>query len=68
MGPEPLQIFRVGHDVHLVGGYDLGPLGEIGAVLLQLGVDGVKIRHRVPALAAGHVYHMDQQAAAVNVP
>ena len=68
MGAEPLQIFRVGHNVHLVGGYDLGPLGEIGAVLLQLGVDGVKIRHRVPALAAGHVYHMNQQTAAVDVP
>ena len=34
---------------------------------MQLLADGVKVRHRVPALAARHVHHMDQQAAAVDV-
>ena len=69
MRPEPLQVVGVrGEDVHLVGGHDLGPLRQVRAVLLQLRVDGVKVLHRVPALAAGHVNHMDQQAAAVHVP
>ena len=45
-----------------------GRVGQVRAVLLQLRVDGVKVLHRVPALAAGHVHHMDQQAAAVHVP
>ena len=67
MSPEPLQIFGVGHDVHLVGRHDLGTSGKIRAVLLELGVDGVKVRHRVPPLAAGYVYHVYQQAAAVDV-
>ncbi|CAN3970680.1 Queuosine ECF transporter S component QueT, partial [Dysosmobacter welbionis] len=69
MRPEPLQVVGVrGEDVHLVGDHDLGPLRQVRAVLLQLRVDGVKVLHRVPALAAGHVNHMDQQAAAVHVP
>ena len=45
-----------------------GRSARLRAVLLQLRVDGVKVRHRVPALAAGHVHHMDQQTAAVDVP
>ena len=30
-------------------------------------VDGVEVRHGVPALAAGDVHHVDEQAAAVDV-
>src|SRR5699024_10866994 len=47
---------------------DLGPGSEALIVLGQLQIDGVEIRYRIPALAAGHVHHVDQQAAAVDVP
>ena len=67
MGPEGLQQRRVLQDVRLVGGHNLGPLRKIRAVALQLFADGIEVGHRVTALAAGHVHHMDQQAAAEMV-
>ena len=36
-------------------------------VLLQLGIDGLEVLHRVPALGAGHIHHVDQQPAAVHM-
>ena len=64
---EGLQLALVVQQIGLVGHRDLGPVGQLHAVLLQLGVDGVEIGNGVPALAAGHVHQVDQQAAAVDV-
>ena len=52
MLPQSLQKGLVRHDVRLVGGDDLGAGGQIGTVLGQLLIDGVEVRHRVPALTA----------------
>ena len=68
VGPELCQQLRVLHNVHLVGRHQHPPRGQLGGPPLQLLADGVEIRHRVPALGAGHVHHMDEQAAAVDVP
>ena len=68
MAAEGLQLLRVRQQIRLVGHHDLGPLSQLWAVLLQLGVDGVKVRYGVPALAAGDIHQMHQQTAAVNVP
>ena len=68
MGLQGLQQAVVVHNVHLVSYHNLGPGGKLRVVLGKLQIDGVKIRHWIPALATGHVYHMDQQAAAVDVP
>ena len=35
---------------------------------MELLIDGVEILHRIPALAAGYIHHMDKQTAPVNVP
>ena len=68
-GAEPLQIVAVrGQQVGLVGGHDHGAVAEVDAVVFQLGTDGVEILHRVPPLASGHVYNVNEQAAAVDVP
>ena len=67
MGAELVQQGGVRHDVRLVGGHDHLAGGQFGRVLLQLGVDGLEVLHRVPALAAGDVYYMDEQAAAINM-
>ncbi len=68
MSPQPLQIIGLRiHDVGLVSGHNHGPVTEIDAVVLQLGADGIEILHRIPALAAGHVNHMNQKTAAVDV-
>ena len=68
MGAEGLQLVRVRQQIRLVGHHDLGPLGQLRAILLQLSVDGIKVRYGVPALAAGDIHQMHQQTAAVNVP
>ena len=68
MGAEALQILRVLQDVHLVGGHDLGAGGKLRAVLPELLVDGVEVRHGVPALAAGDIHQVDQQPAPVDMP
>ena len=68
MGAEGVQLLRVRQQVGLVGHGDLGAGGQLGAVLPQLGVDGVEVGDGVAALAAGHVHQMHQQAAAVDVP
>ena len=67
VGAELVQQGGIGHDVRLVGGHDHLAGGQLGGVLLQLGVDGLEVLHRVPALAARDVHHMDEQAAAVDV-
>ena len=67
MGAQPVQQGGVLHDVHLVGGHDHFPAGQLGGVLLQLGIDGLEVLHRVPALGAGHIHHVDQQPAAVHM-
>ena len=67
-GAEPFQIVAVrGQQVGLVGGHDHGAVAEINAVVFQLRADGVKILHRIPPLAAGHVHNVNKQAAAVDV-
>ena len=66
--PQALEQLRVLHDVHLVGGDDHLPGGQLRGVLPQLLVDGLEVLNRVPALRAGHVHHMDEQPAPVDVP
>lgn len=68
MGTEGVQLGGVRQQVRLVGHHDLGPVRQLRTVLPQLLVDGVKVGDGVPALAAGHVHQVDQQAAAVDVP
>ena len=68
VGPQGLQPAPVGGNVHLVARHQHGPVLQAGAVLRKLGLDGLKIGHRVPALGAGHVHHVDEQAAPVDVP
>ena len=68
MGAEGIQLRRVHQKIRLVGHGDLRPCSQLQAVLLQLRVDGVKVRDGVPPLAAGHVHQMHQQAAPVDVP
>ena len=68
MGSQGLQSGAVSGNVHLVARHQHGTVLQPGAVLLQLGLDGLKVGHRVAALAARHVHHVDKQAAAVDVP
>jgi len=68
MGAEGIQLRRVHQKIRLVGHGDLRPCSQLRAVLLQLRVDGVKVRDGVPPLAAGHVHQMHQQTAPVDVP
>ena len=63
-----LQPLPVRGNIHLVSRHQHGPGGQLGGVLGKLGVDGLEILHRVPALTAGHIHHMDEQPAPVNVP
>ena len=66
---QPLQVVGLRHQqVGLVGGHDHGTVAQIHAVIMELGADGVEVLHRVTALGAGHIHHMDQQTAAVDVP
>ena len=67
VGAELVQQGGIGHDVRLVGGHNHLAGGQLRGVLLQFGVDGLEVLHWVPALAAGDVHHMDEQAAAVDV-
>ena len=67
VGLELFQQFPVLQDVGLVGHHQHLAAGQVGAVLLELGADGVEVLHGVAALAAGHVHHMDEQTAAVDV-
>ena len=55
------------HDVGLICHDDLWACSELGRILCQLCVDGVKVRDRIAPLAAGNVDHMNEQTAAVNV-
>ena len=66
---QPLQIVAFRHQqVALVGRHDHGPVAQIHAVVAQLSANGPEVLHRVPALAAGNVHHVDQQTAPVDVP
>ena len=68
VGTEGVQLLVVHQKIGLVGHGDLRTGGQLGAVLLQFGVDGVEIRDGVAALTAGNVHQMHQQTAAVDVP
>ena len=68
VGTEGVQLLVVHQKIGLVGHGDLRTGGQLRAVLLQFGVDGVEIRNGVAALTAGNVHQMHQQTAAVDVP
>ena len=57
----------LGGQVALVAHHDLGALCQLGAELCQLLVDLFKVLHRLTALAAGDIHHMQQQAAALHM-
>ena len=57
----------VHHDVRLVRDDDLRARSQLRRPVLQLSVDGVKVRDRIAALAARHVHDVDEQPAAVDV-
>ena len=68
MSLQLLQLLRLLQKVGLVAHHDLRALGKLGRIIFQFFIDGVKIRHRVAPLAAGHIHQMHQQAAAVDMP
>ena len=58
----------IAEQVALVCGNDLRSAGKLGAILVQLGVNCIKILNGVASLAAGYIDKMNKQTAAVNVP
>ena len=68
MAAKRLQLLGILQKIRLVAHHDLGPPGQLRRIILQLLVDGIKVRQRVPALAAGDVHQVHKQAAPVNMP
>ena len=66
--PQTLQRIRIRENIRLVRGDNLRPSRQLRIILAQFRVDRVEIRHGVPSLTPGHIHHMDQQTAAVNMP
>ena len=63
---EAFEVLLRARQIHLVGGDDLRPLGQI-AVGHQLIADVLEILDRVAPLAARDIHHMHQQACALHM-
>ena len=66
IGAERFDLL-LGGQIALVAHHDLGALCQLGAELGQLFVDLFKVVHRLTALAAGNVHHMQQQLSLIHI-